>query len=582
MLVIDIAFFIIELGVGIWVGSLALMADAFHMLNDIISLLVGLWAVKAAQKSSSDKYSFGWLRAEILGAFFNAVFLIALCLSIILEAITRFVNIATITNPQLILIVGCLGLASNIVGFFVLGGHGHSHGPEEHAHGHEGHSHGDEVRTAEEGQMGTENISTDAADEGGRVGDVLPEAAVSRATRTPRRSTDSGRERQLKFTSSDETASTSKGSDPSLSLSKYSSNKSPRHKRPKVRSSSITSRLASDINIHPASFRQEIIEASRNSLDDIQSADDLDESAGPSSPTREEAEPNEHSPLRATPSDGLRQAGGNGYGYQAIRQDSWHVGHNHNKPRKEGSGGHGHNHDDLGMRAMVLHVIGDALGNVGVIVSALIIWLTHSPNRFYADPAVSLFITLIILRSAIPLTSATAKILLQATPDHLDVNDIKEDIQNIPGVVSCHHVHIWQLSDSQIIASLHIQVEFPISEEGGAARYMQVSKAVRKCLHAYGIHSATIQPEFCLDSAHDHGDPNGKGLDGDSTARATPDECLLECVDDCVGKGCCSTKSPPPTLSGAQHGGGGSQGSSSHGHAHPDSSRDHSHDGHAH
>lgn len=522
-----------------------------------------------------------WLRAEILGAFFNAVFLIALCLSIILEAVTRFINIATITNPQLILVVGSLGLASNIVGFFVLGGHGHSHGPEEHAHGHEGHTHEDDVRTAEEGQIGAVDVDS-TADEAGRVSDVLPEGAVSRATRAPRLSTDSGRERQLKFTGSDETASTSKGSDPSLSLGRYNSNKSPRHKRPKVRSSSITSRLASDINIHPASFRQEIIEASRNSLDDIQSADDLD-SAGPSSPTGEQAEPNEHSPLRSNATDGLKQPGVNGYGYQAIRQDAWHVGHNHNKPQKDSGGSHGHNHADLGMRAMVLHVIGDALGNVGVIVSALIIWLTHSPNRFYADPAVSLFITLIILRSAIPLTSATAKILLQATPDHLDVNDIKEDIQNIPGVVSCHHVHIWQLSDSQIIASLHIQVAFSISVEGGAARYMQVSKAVRKCLHAYGIHSATIQPEFCLDSSRDQGDANGGGLDGESTARATSaDECLLECVDDCVGKSCCSTNSPPPTLSGGQHGGGGSQGSSSHGHAHPDGSGDHSHDGHAH
>jgi len=59
MLGIDGAFFLLELAVGIAVQSLALMADAFHMLNDIISLVVGLWAVNAAQKSSSDKYSFG-------------------------------------------------------------------------------------------------------------------------------------------------------------------------------------------------------------------------------------------------------------------------------------------------------------------------------------------------------------------------------------------------------------------------------------------------------------------------------------------------------------------------------------------
>ena len=59
MLAIDAAFFVLELGVGLMVGSLALMADAFHMLNDIISLAVGLWAVKAAQKTSTDQFSFG-------------------------------------------------------------------------------------------------------------------------------------------------------------------------------------------------------------------------------------------------------------------------------------------------------------------------------------------------------------------------------------------------------------------------------------------------------------------------------------------------------------------------------------------
>ena len=59
MLAIDTAFFVLELGSGIYAGSLALTADAFHMLNDIISLAIGLSAVKAAQKSSTDKYSFG-------------------------------------------------------------------------------------------------------------------------------------------------------------------------------------------------------------------------------------------------------------------------------------------------------------------------------------------------------------------------------------------------------------------------------------------------------------------------------------------------------------------------------------------
>lgn len=209
----------------------------------------------------------------------------------------------------------------------------------------------------------------------------------------------------------------------------------------------------------------------------------------------------------------------------------------------------------MGMNAMVLHVLGDALGNVGVIITALIIWLTDWEGRYYADPAVSLFITVIILRSAIPLTLAASKILLQATPEHIDLNDVREDIQALPGVISCHHVHIWQLSDTKIVASMHIQVAFPISEANGE-KYMELSRMARKCLHAYGIHSATIQPEFCLDSAHDHAAvAAGIAVDGASPAAAAGcgntdgNLCLLDCVDDCVGKGCCSPPSSRPESS---------------------------------
>jgi len=219
------------------------------------------------------------------------------------------------------------------------------------------------------------------------------------------------------------------------------------------------------------------------------------------------------------------------------------------------------------MNAMILHVIGDALGNLGVITTALVIWKTTWAYRFYADPIVSLLITLIILKSAIPLTKATSKILLQATPDHIDVNDIREDIQDLPGVLSCHHIHVWQLSDTKIVASMHIEVAFPITEAGGE-RYMALAKRARKCLHAYGIHSATIQPEFRVETARDD-DANGAGtsLDGaiPDAKCGTGKNCLLECVDNCVEQGCCSVGSKSgsrPESSRSAHS------YSSHGHTH--------------
>lgn len=475
------------------------------------------------------------MRAEILGAFFNAVFLIALCLSIVLEAVTRLIDPPEISNPQLILIVGCLGLASNLAGFLVLGGHGHSHGPEGEEHGH---SH-DEIGNAEEGHAHGHSHSHitdgahDHADEFAHPGEIFPEAVIAKA-RNPRK---------IDFSTSDDTET-------SPLLARNVSKASKKHRR---RTSSIhRNRLQNIDSIHPSSFRQDIIAASQ--MDGIQSEESSSTDDDPIVYNANQ-NPVEISGPNSKQHNGHDHSHSHGHDHNHEHQDSnkipsrprhnsWHENHNHKKPKKAAQGHGGHNHADMGMRAMILHVAGDALGNVGVIVSALVIWLTSSPYRFYADPAVSLFITMIILHSTLPLTKATAKILLQATPDHLDVKDIKEDIQGIPGVVSCHHVHIWQLSDSQVIASMHIQVSFPLAEDGGSERYMELAKAARECLHAYGIHSATIQPEFCLDKAHIH----SAGLGGDATGDTDSDDCLLECVDDCKGKGCCA-----PAAAEAQH-----------------------------
>lgn len=77
-----------------------------------------------------SKNTFGWARAEVLGALVNAVFLVALCFSISVESIKRFIDLEQIHNPKIVLLVGFLGLLINLVGLLLLkdGGHGHSHG----------------------------------------------------------------------------------------------------------------------------------------------------------------------------------------------------------------------------------------------------------------------------------------------------------------------------------------------------------------------------------------------------------------------------------------------------------------------
>lgn len=296
------------------------------------------------------------------------------------------------------------------------------------------------------------------------------------------------------------------------------------------------------MSIHPSSFRQDIIAAG------LHPSPVPPESESSSDGAADEAEPTESSPL-------LKGGSKPGNGATAIkprvaknknrtrRNSSVHAGHNHTFPQKAGKTT-GHNHADMGMNAMMLHVLGDALGNVGVIVTALIIMYTDWSGKVYADPTVSLFITVIILKTSIPLTLATSRILLQATPENISIKDIREDIEGLPGVVSCHHIHVWQLSDTKIVASMHLQVEFPMDTHSGE-KYMQLAKRARNCLHEFGIHSATIQPEFCLDQDHEHlRDAAALTLDGQNDPTAS---CLLECIEDCEGQGCCadgSSKAP--------------------------------------
>lgn len=76
----------------------------------------------ATNNQWNPKYSYGWQRAEILGALVNAAFLLALCVMIVIEAIQRFVEPQPITNPLLVLIIGSAGLAGNLIGLCLFHG----------------------------------------------------------------------------------------------------------------------------------------------------------------------------------------------------------------------------------------------------------------------------------------------------------------------------------------------------------------------------------------------------------------------------------------------------------------------------
>ncbi|TIC21719.1 cation efflux protein [Wallemia mellicola] len=150
VLAISCVFFVSELVVGLKTRSLALIADSFHYLSDLVAYIIAFTAAYLREHGKRlPGWTYGWHRAELVGAFFNGVFLLGLALSIFLQSIERFFNPETVDQPLAVIVLGAVGLALNIVSAaFVHDHHGHSHG-HSHSKGHD-HKHGDEEGDDEE------------------------------------------------------------------------------------------------------------------------------------------------------------------------------------------------------------------------------------------------------------------------------------------------------------------------------------------------------------------------------------------------------------------------------------------------
>ncbi|CAG8628411.1 450_t:CDS:2, partial [Dentiscutata heterogama] len=82
-----------------------------------------------------------------------------------------------------------------------------------------------------------------------------------------------------------------------------------------------------------------------------------------------------------------------------------------------------------------------------------------------------------------------SSVLLQGVPFGIPMDTVRDKIQRVSGILSVHELHVWQLSNTKHIASVHVRLLPSVD-------YMGLITKVKNILHTYGIHSTTIQPEF--------------------------------------------------------------------------------------
>jgi cobalt-zinc-cadmium efflux system protein len=165
---------------------------------------------------------------------------------------------------------------------------------------------------------------------------------------------------------------------------------------------------------------------------------------------------------------------------------------------------HGHAHDDVNMAGASLHVLGDLLGSVAAVLAALAIrWF----GWLWADPLLSLLVSLLILASAWRLLRLSAHILLEGVPDGMDSEVVESSLRDADASIrNIHHLHVWQLASGSRMATLHAELH----EHADGAKALRSIKQM--LLERFEIQHVTVQIDSgdCLDQGEDcsgHGHP---------------------------------------------------------------------------
>lgn len=147
---------------------------------------------------------------------------------------------------------------------------------------------------------------------------------------------------------------------------------------------------------------------------------------------------------------------------------------------------HGGASENLNVRGAWLHVLGDTLGSIGAMVAGILIWTV---GWHWVDPVASVIIALLILYSSWELLAETVSVLMESVPGHIDVDDVRDVIMEVDGVVGVHDLHVWSITSDLVSLSAHVEVE-------GLDDYSLCLRSLRTRLaEQFGIRHTTIQIE---------------------------------------------------------------------------------------
>jgi cobalt-zinc-cadmium efflux system protein len=144
----------------------------------------------------------------------------------------------------------------------------------------------------------------------------------------------------------------------------------------------------------------------------------------------------------------------------------------------------------INVKAAYVHLIGDSLSSVMVIVGSVLIRVFKID---WIDPVITVIISIYIIRSGFLILQQAVNILMQSAPDRLDLSAIKKELEQQTEVLNIHHLHAWMLTDQEIHMEAHIELKSDLK----LSQVKLIREAIEKLLkNGFGIRHITLQFEF--------------------------------------------------------------------------------------
>ncbi|KAI9491609.1 cation efflux protein [Zychaea mexicana] len=168
-----------------------------------------------------------------------------------------------------------------------------------------------------------------------------------------------------------------------------------------------------------------------------------------------------------------------------------HHDHHDHHDVEEDHGHHKHQHKDtnINLRAATLHVLGDLLAAVGVLISSIV--LLFKPEYTIVDPICTFVFAILVLFTTYHLIQDSVGVLMEGTPSHIHPETISKSLMSTPGVIAVHDLHVWTLSPGKIALTAHIvisqKMEFDYDDI--------LAKSQRIICDEFSVHHSTLQIE---------------------------------------------------------------------------------------